>query len=100
MKKITRQRALNIAWQLFEKEVHSFIEFINGEISEQYFEGISQLCHSLGELNPDWQEYWDKINIEHNTLMTDYFNHFSDQEEDTILRLLVLHQFINETYED
>lgn len=100
MKRMKKKVALDIALKFFNRNVTHYVEFVNGIIESEYFDGCGQLCNALDELNFDWKEYWDEINDEHHTVMIDYFNHLSSREEDTILRLLVLHQFINETYED
>ena len=47
-----------------------------------------------------WDIYWQKINTEKRPVMSNYFDHNPSFEERALLRLLVAHQFIEETYHD
>lgn len=95
---MTKAKALKIAkkyFDLYVKEKHATT------ISYSYLTPAPCLCYNIPdkELRMAWNSYWDAINNKNWATMISYFKHNSRSEEATLLRLLVLHQFIDEHYE-
>jgi hypothetical protein len=81
-KKVTKKQALKLLKQTYGREKY-----------------IAPLCYTMpDEIWEEWADYWNKINTREKRFMTGYFTHLSSEEENSILRLLVAHQFIEETY--
>lgn len=101
--RMTKKKALKIAKGIFDERVQERYVRRNGtfETFETYLIGLPHLCFNLRDvtLNMDWNFYWNNINKRQHALMTCYFKHDYSTEEVILLRLLVLHQFIDEHYE-
>ena len=98
-KPLSKQKALEIAQR-----------WANGQLRK--YDSIDYLCCTLHEkLILDWSEYWKKINRAGKISMNSYLAHtikgeFVDgndmfkNEVAILTRLLVLQDFINDTYKD
>ena len=97
--RMTKSKALKIAKRLFDARVQER-GVIRHDQLETYLSGFPHLCFNLGNvtMNIEWGFYWEKINKRNHPLMTRYFRHDYSTEEAILLRLVVLHQFINEHY--
>lgn len=90
-KPLSKQKALEIAQR-----------WANGQLRKH--DSIDYLCCTLHEkLILDWSEYWKKINRAdkvsiHGYLEERFNSQVSFQEIATLTRLLVLQDFINDTY--
>lgn len=94
---MTKKKALNIAKRLYEKHVK--VRDIK-RYNYVYVTMLPSLCFNIKNksLRKEWSLYWSTINNRKYSFMTCYFKHDYSKEEATLLRLLVLHQFINEHY--
>ena len=60
---------------------------------------VGPLCYRMPcKLKYKWGIYWYKINDKNKRYLPSYFTHIYSITEASILRLLVAHQFIEETY--
>ena len=104
--RMTKSKALKIAKRLFDARVQERYVKRSDQLGrayrqlETYLSPLPHLCFNLGNvtMNIEWGFYWEKINKKHHTFMTLYFRHDYSTEEAILLRLVVLHQFINEHY--
>jgi hypothetical protein len=97
--KMTKAKAIKIAKKYFDLNVReSPVHTICG--IQYYLTQAPFLCYNIPnrELQKAWYNYWDTINNKNWATMTEYFKHDYSIDEATLLRLLVLHQFINEHY--
>ena len=97
--RMTKSKALKIAKRLFDARVQERYVIRHDQL-ETYLTELPHLCYNLANvtLNIEWGFYWNNINKRQHALMTRYFRHNYSTEEVILLRLLVLHQFIDEHY--
>jgi hypothetical protein len=93
------QRGKAMKKKLTRRQAEELIEIKYSHITGRGSGYVWPLCGDLPfELRLDFQKWWVKANTERCFYMFEYFNGAFEQEETTILRLITLHHFIQETY--